>query len=109
MLTLVTTPADPVEHRAAVARAEQEAEAGGRTDAVEVVRADARDWVVRLYNRSTWQPGWYEANWGRPGSASDRAALATALGDALTALVVWDRLDERERDDLAGPFGALID
>lgn len=109
MLTLAARPLDAEAHAAAVARAEDEARVTSRTDALERVRADAGAWVIRLYNSSTNQPGWMEANWGRPGTTRDRANLATSLTEALTALVLWDRLDEADRDELLGPFAALLE
>jgi hypothetical protein len=108
LLTLAVTPSDPVAHASALGHAEQAARDALRTAAVEWARAQARDWVIRLYNRSTDQPGWWEANWGRPGTTADRAHLATSLGEALTSLVLWDRLDETDRDVLLGAFAALV-
>ena len=109
MLTLAARPLDPAAHAAAAARAEDEARLTSRTSALARVRADADAWVLRLYNSSTNQPGWMEANWGRPGTTKDRANLATSLAEALTALVLWDRLDEADRDELVGPFASLVD
>jgi hypothetical protein len=109
MLTLAARPLDAGAHAASIDRADQAARDCLRTDAVAQVRADADEWVLRLYNSSTTQPGWYEANWGRPGTAGDRANLAASMGDALIALVVWDRLDEEDRDELLGPFATLLD
>ncbi|HYM84529.1 MAG TPA: hypothetical protein VEY67_10295 [Candidatus Dormibacteraeota bacterium] len=109
MLMLAARPLDPHAHRAAQGRAEGAAGESLRSEAVEAVRSDAHDWVMALFNRSTVQPGWYEANWGRPGTAGDRANLAIALGDAFTAIVLWDRLDEPDRGELLGPMGSLLD
>jgi hypothetical protein len=109
MVTLAARPSDERAHAEAVERAEVAARESVRAAAIERVRADADEWVVRLYNRSTNQPGWYEANWGRPGSGADRANLAASLGEALTALVLWDRLDDADRDELLGPFAALLE
>jgi hypothetical protein len=109
MVALAARPLDPDQHAHAIAVADEAARESLRGDALDRVRSDADEFVVRLFNRSNVQPGWYEANWGRPGSATDRANLATSLGEALTALVVWDRLDDGDRDQLLGAWGGLVE
>ena len=71
------------------------------------IRVD--DWVLALFNRSTAQPGWYELNWGRPGSVADRANLASSLGEVATALILGNRLTEEDRDELLGAWVDLAD
>jgi hypothetical protein len=109
LLALAARPLAPDDHARALDAVDAAARESGRLDALGRVRADADEWVVRLYNRSTAQPGWYEANWGRPGSSQDRANLATSLGEALGALVVWDRIDEADRDELLGTWADLAE
>jgi hypothetical protein len=108
LLTLAATPLDADAHAEALGHAGDAARDALRRPAVDWARTHAREWVIRLYNRSTNQPGWWEANWGRPGTTGDRAHLAASLAEALTALVLWDRLDETDRDELLGAFAALV-
>ena len=75
------------------------AEAGGRVEA----------YVLTLFNASTLQPGWMEANWGRPGSAADRAQLARSLRDAVTAISLEDVLTDGAAAALIGPWAALLE
>ena len=105
MLTLAAQPLDPKAHADAVDRARAAADDARLGTEVAEVRAAIDDWVLSLFNRSTAQPGWYEANWGRPGSVADRANLASSLGEVATALLLGDRLAEDDRDELLGAWG----
>lgn len=107
LLALAARPFDPDAHAAALDVASLAARDHLRSAAVDRIRRDADEWVLRLYNTSTAQPGWYEANWGRPGTAVDRANLAGSLAEALTAVVLWDVVDESVRDELLGAWAAL--
>ena len=104
MLTLAAQPLDPKAHADAVDRARAAADDARLGTEVAEVRAAIDDWVLSLFNRSTAQPGWYEANWGRPGSVADRANLASSLGEVATALLLGDRLAEDDRDELLGAW-----
>jgi hypothetical protein len=43
------------------------------------------------------------------GPAEDRLFVMRSVGDAVTALVLWDRLDAHIRAELLGAWGALVD
>jgi hypothetical protein len=109
MLALAAQPLDPAGHAAAVERANDEAQRAGLATAVAAATADVDAWVLDLFNRSTVQPGWMEANWGRPGTTEDRANLAASLGEVVTALVLGDRISESDRDELLGPWASLAE
>jgi hypothetical protein len=109
MLALAAQPLDPASHAAAVERAAEEAQRGGLAEAVAAATADVDTWVVELFNRSTVQPGWMEANWGRPGTIEDRANLAASLGEVVTALILGDRITESDRDELLGAWASLLE
>ena len=109
MLALAARPLDEQAHADAVDRARTAAEATALGDDVAEVRAAIDGWVVALFNRSTVQPGWMEANWGRPGTVEDRANLAASLGEVAIALLLGDRLTEADRDELLGAWVDLAD
>ncbi len=107
MIALAARPLDEGAHREAVGRAVAAARAEGRESAVSDARRAVDDWVLALFNRSTVQPGWMEANWGRPGTVADRANLAASLGEAVTAVALGDVLREEDRDELLGAWSEL--
>lgn len=109
MLALAARPVDDRAHADVVARARAEAGRHGLGDDLDAARAAIDDWVVRLFNASTAQPGWYEANWGRPGTVADRANLAASLGEVATALVLGDRIAESDREELLGAWAGLAE
>jgi hypothetical protein len=100
-------------NRAAFERARDEAARvateRGRERRVHEVREAAGRWVLNLYSSSHQQPGWYEVNWGRPGTVEDRAWLAESLGTASTAILLADDLPDELVDELLGPWGTLVD
>jgi hypothetical protein len=104
MLALAAQPLDQRAHAVALDRAWAAAEDARLGDDVVEVRAAIDEWVVSLFNRSTVQPGWMEANWGRPGTVADRANLAASLGEVAIALLLGDRLTEEDRDELLGAW-----
>lgn len=108
MLALAARPLDERAHAEALDRARAIAEGARLGDDVADARAAIDDWVLALFNRSTAQPGWFEANWGRPGSVADRANLASSLGEVATALILGDRLTEEDRDELLGAWSSLV-
>jgi hypothetical protein len=109
MLGLAARPFDEATHVAAVERATEEARRAGLTKTVNAATADVDAYVLALFNRSTVQPGWLEANWGRPGTIEDRVNLATSLGEVVTALLLGERISEADRDELLGPWESLVD
>jgi hypothetical protein len=107
MLALAAQPTDPDAHSETVARAATAADDAGLTATIAAAKTDIDEWVIRLYNSSTAQPGWYEANWGRPGTTEDRANLAASLGEVVTAILLGDRIDDEDRDELLGAWAEL--
>jgi hypothetical protein len=109
MLALAARPLDERAHAETLDRARAAAEDARLGDDVGDAGAAIDGWVVALFNRSTEQPGWLEANWGRPGTVADRANLAASLGEVATALILGDRLTEEDRDELLGAWVDLAD
>jgi hypothetical protein len=100
-------PRDAAAHASALEAAADAARSSGLDRRVRDARHAIDEWVVDLFNRSTVQPGWWEANWGRPGTIEDRANLARSLGEAVTAILLGDRLDAGDRDELLGAWADL--
>ena len=108
MLARAAHPADDATHVVALEAAADAARFSGLDRAITDARRAIDDGVVELFNRSTVQPGWVEANWGRPGTTEDRANLAHSLGEAATAILLGDRLDPADRDELLGAWADLV-
>jgi hypothetical protein len=108
MLALAAVPADRTEYDRARAAAVEEARLSGRSARVREAEDEIERYVLSMFNRSTVQPGWLEANWGRPGTAADRAHLARSLADAVTAVILEDRLSEGHVAALLGPWAGLL-
>lgn len=106
---MAARPADEAAHAEAVGRAREAAAGSTIATSVAAATADVDAWVLEMFNRSTDQPGWMEANWGRPGTAEDRVNLAASLGEVVTALLLGDRLSEGDREELLGPWAALVE
>jgi hypothetical protein len=109
MLALAARPLDERAHADALDRARAAAESARLGDDVSDARNAIDGWVLSLFNRSTVQPGWMEANWGRPGTVEDRANLAASLGEVAIALILGDRLTDEDRDELLGAWVDLAD
>ena len=107
LLPRAARPLDEAEHDGAVRRAAETARDSSLEARVRDAERTVDGWVIRLFNRSTVQPGWFEANWGRPGTTGDRANLAQSLGEAVT-VILGDRLDPADRDELIGAWADLV-
>jgi hypothetical protein len=82
----------------------------GRRAILEEIHRDAGAWLDRLFSRHQFYPEWAGTQMGViAGTAQDRVRLAEALKSGLTALVLWDVLDEAYRDHLLGPWAALVE
>ena len=108
LLVRAARPIDEAAHATAREAAADAARFAGLDNAVRDARRTIDEWVIGLFNRSTAQPGWFEANWGRPGTTEDRANLAHSLGEAVTAILLADRLDPADRDELLGAWADLV-
>lgn len=109
LFALAARPADPDLRLAAREEAARLAEQAARSDELAATHERIERYVLALFNASTLQPGWMEANWGRPGSAADRAHLAASLRDAVTALSVEDLAPSWIVDELLGPWAAVLE
>jgi hypothetical protein len=108
LLPRAARPLDRAGHIAAIGRARVAAQNAGLGRTIREAPRTVDDWVIRLYNGSHVSPGWLEANWGHPGTIEDPANLARSLGEAVSALILGDRLDAADRDELLGAWADLV-
>jgi hypothetical protein len=103
-------PLDKAEHDESVNAATRAAFDAGRRIVLDEARRELTAWLNRLYSRQQAYPEWAGPSMSRSvGTAGDRAAIHSSLMDVMTALVLWDVLDEVYRDHLVGPWGARIE
>lgn len=104
------TPDGRAEHQQALDSAERAAAESGRGRAVEVARSSVGEFLLRFYGDSQYRPTWVGLNWGQSlGTTDDRVRVMRSLGEAVAALVLWDVLTEGQRDELLGPWAALVE
>jgi hypothetical protein len=81
-----------------------------RREILEEGHRAASRWLDRLYSQQQFYPEWAGPAMSRSvGTAADLTRLRRSMLDAISALVLWDVLDEAYRDELIGPWAALID
>jgi len=108
LLAYAAHPLNRTAYRKALDEAARVARERGREARISGLREAAERWVLTVYGSSNQQPGWYEVNWGRPGSVEDRAWLAESLGTAAAAILLSDDLPEDVVDELLGPWATLL-
>jgi hypothetical protein len=109
LLAYAAHPHNRAAYRKALDDAARLARERGREQRIGELRAAAERWVLNVYGSSHQQPGWYEVNWGRPGSVEDRAWLAESLGTATMAILLADDLPDDMTDELLGPWATLLE
>ena len=93
---------DPEHHRDRMAAVEAAAEASGRSVLLGEARNEAREIALRRYGEGTLNPTWIALNWSLSGGAAeDRASIAVALSDAVSAAVVEDLVAHEIADALS--------
>jgi hypothetical protein len=106
--TFASRSLDATAHGRATDAAERVAAEDDVEAALDVARQAMVDWVARLYSTQQPYPEWVGRSLGRSsGTAEDRADVAMTLGDAVTALALWDRLEATDRDELMGAWAEL--
>jgi len=93
---------DPEHHRDRMEAVEAAAEASGRSVLLGEARNEAREIALRRYGEGTLNPTWIALNWALSGgTAEDRASIAVALSDAVSAAVVEDLVAPEVADALS--------
>jgi hypothetical protein len=97
-------------HRRAVEAAAVVARDVGLTDAVEAARSALVEAIGRAYANAQLRLTFAGLN-DAPGlgPAEDRLFVMRSIGEAVTGIVLWDRLDRHVRAELMGAWAALIE
>jgi hypothetical protein len=105
-LVLYVASARQPRHRRAVETAEIIAIEVGLVGAVEAARRVIIEQIVRAFAVNQFQ-GWIDMA-PNLGSLDDRVVIARSVGEAVTALVLGDRLDADTRGELLGLWDRLL-
>ena len=101
-------PLDIPVHEAARESADRIAAERGWIDGLAAAFGLALDWLDRRF--SEWQVMRTLTAIPNPATRpEDRARVAQSVVDAVRAVALWDDLDEADRDELMGPWAALVD
>jgi hypothetical protein len=101
-------PTEPT-HGEALERAKAAAAASGLQGAIDEARNGLTSYLDRVYTDGAFRNSGETFQWGSLGTMEDRIRVATSLGDAITALVFGDTLDEADRAELLGAWANLVD
>lgn len=97
-------------HRRAVETAELLAIESGLVEAVGAARRAILDGVLRAYSDAALRVSYVGLNpVGAGGSVEDRVRVAESVTDAVTGIVLWDRLDADVRGELLGLWDRLLE
>lgn len=99
------------EHRAAVERSRAVAEDARLSEPILAAQRALADGIVRLFASSalhvtTAGANLAHAHW--PGSDADRRRILDSLADAVTALVLGDRIDPEDHAELLGLWARVL-
>lgn len=95
------------DHRRALENAELMANSNGRSEAVAAVRENSYGYLERQFADAQLHTSIAGLNWIGTGRVEDRARVAASLTEAITAIALWDLLDEGDRDEMLGAWAEL--
>ena len=97
-------PREP-DHRRAVEAASIAIREAGLDEPLEAARSLVVDYVGRAYATAQFRTSWVGDN-SAPGlgPTDDRVRVMRSIGDAVSALVAWDSIDESDRAELLGAW-----
>ncbi len=95
------------DHQRAIENAESLANVHRRSEAVATVREKSFAYLERRFADAQLRTSVGGLNWIGTGRVEDRARVAVSLGEAFTAIALWDLLDEDDRDEMLGPWAEL--
>ena len=98
------------EHGRVVDEAELRAIESGRERVIEAARTSVADFIAGMFANAQYRPTMVGLNWGQSaGTTDDRVRIVVTLREAVTAIALWDVLDESDRAELLGAWANLID
>ena len=95
-------------HRRAVETAELVAIESGLVDQVAAARRVILDQVLRAFADAGFRVSYVGLNPVGGAPVEDRVRIAESIAEAVTALVLWDRLDADTRGELLGLWDRLL-
>jgi hypothetical protein len=107
LMLYAVRPSQPAHQRAAEAAAVA-ASSDGIDDEVRAAQDAIVGFVARAFRDDQLRMSGAMLQWGGSGPVDDRVRISRSLADAVTALVVWDRIDETDRAELLGEWARLL-
>jgi hypothetical protein len=96
-------------HRRAVETAALIATEAGLTATTDAARAAMTEFIAAEYASAQLRTSWLGLNSAPSlGPTDDRVRVLQSISDAVTALVLWDRLDASDRGELLGVWERLL-
>ena len=101
-------PREP-DHRRAVEAAALAIREAGLDEPLEAARSLVVEYVGRAYATAQFRTSWIGVN-SAPGlgPTDDRVRVMRSIGDAVSALVAWDSIDESDRAELLGAWAKVL-
>lgn len=96
------------EHRRALEQAALAARDAGLEAAVEAARAVVTEYIARQHAWAGLRSGYPIEIRGPSGRVEDWVRVMRSVGDAVVALVLWDRLTDWDRVELLGEWATLL-
>lgn len=98
-----------LDHRRAVEAAALAIREAGLDEPLEAARSLVVDYVGRAYATAQFRTSWVGLN-SAPGlgPTDDRVRVMRSIGDAVSALVAWDSIDEPDRAELVGAWANVL-
>jgi hypothetical protein len=108
-LVLYTARVRQPRHRRAVERAALDARQTGLETAIDAARSSLEAGIAREYASAMLRVSFVGLN-SPPGlgPTDDRVQVMRSIGDAVTAIVLWERLDADDRAELLGLWARLV-
>lgn len=97
------------DHRRAVEAAALAIREAGLDEPLEAARSVVMEYVGRAYATAQFRTSWLGLN-SAPGlgPTDDRVRVMRSIGEAVSALVAWDSIDEPDRAELLGAWAKLL-
>jgi hypothetical protein len=95
--------------RTAIAAADRLIGRGPRRRAVTRAVESFRDWAAYAYSDRLVQTDTFLLFQSLPDRGEDRARFMASLERAVVALILWDQLEEADRETLVGPWATVVE
>jgi hypothetical protein len=96
------------DHRRSIEGAALIARQAGIEEAVEAARTAVTEYIARQHSSATLRLSYAFEAAAPSGRPEDWVRVMRSVGDAVVALVLWDRLDDHDRWELLGEWARLL-